>query len=987
MASGKVIVAAGQGSIPLRVHDHRGNPVEILLNDVLFLPDGNHNLLSYPVLRQHGHRYRERDDDAEIRLSTGIRLPLDRRFDGIDYLRCVSNNMENIATTATAMMIHNDPGIERIHMRMGHLNLQALKDLGLIDVVDPEFFCHTCALSKSARHSISKKADARQLPPGKLIHTDFAGPFEVPTSGGMKYAIVFIDDRTRYNFVYLMKSPKECLLKFRLVIHDFAELNVAIGQGSVLQADNHSNYRNTAFSTFCKDRGIIQRYSPPHSQAKNGIAERFWRTAVESARAMITNAHLTKPFWGVAVIHAAFLKNISPHAALPQATDTPYYLLRNDHFQHYDKLLTFGSAAYVHLEKGHRKKLDPKARAGVYIGFAERTACHRVFIPAQSSTVESMHVTFTENFIDNEPTNPAHGPADTDNDSATVDDGEESADIAMIQYSFSSPTDNVHDVLVLAASQLNPDPNSIQEAMDSDASDHWMVAVQEELTAHEINGTWTVLQRTEIPSGAKPLRCRFVFKTKRDEHGDIQRYKARLCARGFTQRPGIDYSEVFSPVAQRESIRIFLSVCAANAMPVHLLDVTTAFLNPPVEELLFMEPPPTLQLGPDKVLKLNKSLYGLKQASRCWSDCLADWFEQDGFKRSLSDPCIFTKRNGTHDTIMAAVWVDDIIFAASGSSLIEEFVSSISSTFKLKYYGRISHCLGMRIRQSPSNSCISIDQDQPVLDILERFGMAESRSVKTPLAAGTALQKYDTVATPSETLLGVEEASLFREITGSLLYLVCCTRIDLAVAVNQLSQVMAAPTITHMTAAKHILRYLNCHRSIPIVYRRQRETKSNVLEAYVDATWATVPHNKRSITGYAILLNGAVVSWKTAVQRCVCLSSTEAEYLALSTVTREIMYLRQLLEELGSPQTAATLVHEDNKPAIFIATNPATTAKSKYIALRYHFVRDAVKDKVIRLQYTESKQQRADLLTKIIEHGHAKYLLDLLVGSVDEGEC
>ena len=241
VASGKVIVAAGQGSVPLRVHDHRGNPVEILLKDVLFLPDGNHNLLSYPVLRQHGHRYRERDDDAEIRLSTGIRLPLDRRFDGIDYLRCVSNNMENIATTATAMMIHNDPGIERIHMRMGHLNLQALKDLGLIDVVDPEFFCHTCALSKSARHSISKKADARQLPPGKLIHTDFAGPFEVPTSSGMKYGIVFIDDRTRYNFVYLMKSPKECLLKFRLVIPDFAELNVAIGCSSIRFRQSHNN--------------------------------------------------------------------------------------------------------------------------------------------------------------------------------------------------------------------------------------------------------------------------------------------------------------------------------------------------------------------------------------------------------------------------------------------------------------------------------------------------------------------------------------------------------------------------------------------------------------------------------------------------------------------------------------------------------------------------------------------------------------------------
>jgi hypothetical protein len=269
-----------------------------------------------------------------------------------------------------------------------------------------------------------------------------------------------------------------------------------------------------------------------------------------------------------------------------------------------------------------------------------------------------------------------------------------------------------------------------------------------------------------------------------------------------------------------------------------------------------------------------------------------------------------------------------------------------------------------------------VDQEHYIEQLLAHHAMDKCKPVGTPLPVRTVLCKYTANSTSEEDqLLSEKEAYRFREITGSLLLLVMCARPDLAVATNQLTQQMAMPTQAHMRAAKHVLRYLRGSSTVALHY----SASPSVLHGYVDASFGN-EHKARSVSGHVFLLNGAAVSWKSRVQRTVALSSAEAEYMSLSDAVRECIYLRHLLADMKGDVQGPTVMYEDNQPCIHIANNPVTSSRTKHINIRYHFTREAVFNKEIRLVYCATENMLADALTKIVPKPVHEYLRGLING-------
>ena len=983
LANGDCVSSAGVGTVPLLVSSRDGM-ISIELRDVLLMPGAKYNLLSVSRLTAAGGSLVANKDGAILHLP--------------------GNRSLSLVSTSGLLWLHGSPAHDgrkpasafatktvsplTLHRRLAHLNEDAMRAAGLLPAGKELPFCEPCVLGKSKRAAVSKSAAPRDLKPGQLTHTDLNGPMEVDSLSGRKYAIVFVDDASRFCSIYLMSAKSEALDCFKRYVGEMKQRGVVVGQGCILQSDNDSVYRNEAFDDYCLTNGISQRFSAPHTQAENGVAERMWNTVLDAARAMLADSGLGKEFWGAALVHAAYVRNRVPTSA--KGGKVPLTLLTGKE-PDLSKLRRFGCAAYVHTERSLRAKWDPKSSRGVFVGCGPRSKTWLVYMDDSKVVRESAHVTFDEgdDAVEEEKVAERVAPASSPS-SVTVElvqqqqqqqppvvpqqDEEEEEEVDPLLMDYSSD-DASHDALLALIGHVSPsDPATIRDAMESAQADQWMAALQEEYAALQDNETWAIVPARSMPAGTRPLKSKVVFKTKYAPDGSVDRFKCRLVVKGCAQRKGIDYDEVFAPVAHHTTIRVLLSTAAARSIPVHQMDVKTAFLNPKLEEELYMEVPEGLSAPKGSVCKLLKSLYGLRQAPRYWNQELDRWMASAGLSRSGTDPCLYVQHLDSGCYLYVTVWVDDLLIASEDGAAVDAFKAAISKRFKMSDLGLAHHCLGMRIVQDPAKAMVSIDQEQYVKELLAKQGMADCRAVSTPLPVRAEL----TAGAIDDGDLQLDEdcAHRFREITGSLLYLVACTRPDLAVATNQLSRCMKAPFQSHLTAAKHVLRYLKGCSSLGLCYHGPPSD----LHGFADATWGSKQPKPYSVGGYVFRLNGAAVSWKTKKQTRIALSSAEAEYMSLCEATRECIYLRHLLRDMGIAPTGPTEMFEDNQPCIHIANNPVTSSRTKHVDLSYHFIRESIQDGAIKVVYCPTTEMIADEMTKILARPQHEKLRALIMG-------
>jgi hypothetical protein len=444
-----------------------------------------------------------------------------------------------------------------------------------------------------------------------------------------------------------------------------------------------------------------------------------------------------------------------------------------------------------------------------------------------------------------------------------------------------------------------------------------------------------------------------VYRIKRKADGTVERYKARLVAQGYTQQEGVDFFDTFSPVAKLTTMRLLLAIAAAQGWFLKQLDVDNAFLHGDLNEEVYMKLPPGLQPEfPNQVCRLQKSLYGLRQASRQWFSKLSNALVSLGFRHSEYDHSLFTKsQNGSFTALL--VYVDDIILTGNSLSSIESVKNFLHATFKIKDLGDLKYFLGLEV--SRSHKGIHLCQRKYALDILSETGLLAAKKCSTPMVRDSK-PLYDSSAPP-------HDPTAYRRIIGKLLYLTN-TRPDISFAVQQLSQFMQHPTIHHYEAAMRILRYI---KSAPAQGLFFPSESSLQLKAFSDSDWASCLTTRRSITGFCIFLGSSLVSWRSKKQTTVSRSSSEAEYRALASTTCELQWLTYLLQDLQVSFIQPALLYCDSQSARHIAFNPTFHERTKHIDIDCHVVRQQLQAGLFHLLPISSANQLADFFTKALE--------------------
>ncbi len=499
--------------------------------------------------------------------------------------------------------------------------------------------------------------------------------------------------------------------------------------------------------------------------------------------------------------------------------------------------------------------------------------------------------------------------------------------------------------------------------MESSEGEQWQKAMDEEHTALVKNDTYDLVLP---PKKCKIVKTKWVFKRKFAGDGKIQRYKARLVAKGHTQKKGLDFHDTFAPVARLTSIRVIAAISAYKKHRVYQSDVDSAYLNSLIDTEIYMEQPPGYvqkRGGVILVCCLKKSIYGLKQAGRLWNAMYNDKLMALGFTRSTADPCIYT-RTTAEGQVTIGVYVDDTV-KTGPEPAIARFNRELAASFSVKELGLAKFIVGVQIGQNSQGT--SLTQSTYIKRLVEDLGLEKSRPVYVPISGGDVADlanKETATLTNSTTDNEPVDTTLYRNIIGRIMYAMVGTRPDIAYAVSVLAKYTSRPTAKHLRIAKKLVAYLNTTDTYCMTY----EPKDGPVElvGYSDSDWGADKEDRCSIGGYMFLFNGTPVSWRSKKQATVALSSTEAEYMALTAAAKEAVWLCHLLKDLGFEQEGPTTIYEDNQGTITIAQNPCNHERTKHIDIQYHFTRERIESGEIALEYCPTSEQLADLFTKAL---------------------
>jgi transposase InsO family protein len=1014
---GSSVSAVGRGDvqIDLPLGDKR---TAITLRNTLYAPKMAFTLISTNRIASAGFAVLFEDRLCKI-LSPEPNRKVIATIPQTDGLYSLAARSQPIANVAAVKRTVYD-----LHKALGHVSqtavAHAVKD-GLVEGVELDStsipaFCDACTKAKATRQPFPEESKNRARTYGELVHTDLWGPAQTPSTMGCSYYISFTDDFSRETTVTFLKQKSEALTAFK---HYEATVTTQHPGTRLrkIRSDRGGEYLSAEFDQYLKDRGIQRQLTVHDSPQQNGVAERLNRTLVEHARAMLLAHDLPKSLWAEAINYATWLKNRLPSKAIPG--HTPYELVHGSK-PNLAQAHEFGARVYVHLLGVG--KLEAKAEEGIFVGVDEQSKGYRILWPHRRRVSVERNVSFVPSSVVVAADVPDEGDSEAAPNASTTNTNVQNVtpQIQMpstppkaLQRPITPPAPrssqtrhppgyyaalNRGEAASLAASDVvepvepyfedtpltnyalaaaDPEPTLKQALSGPDAAE-WQEAIDYELGQLEKLRTWDIVDVP--PKRINLIPCHFVLATKCGPNGEKLKLRARLVANGQRQQYGIDYNETFAPTSNMTAIRAVLATAARRDWEIHQVDIKSAYLHAEVKEDIYMRPPPGYLKPEDegKVLKLLRSLYGLKQAGFEWSEELEKFFMDVGFTRSQVDRAVYLKRFLDEHTVIT-VSVDDMAVTSRYLQHIEAFKNQLRERFEISDLGELTWLLGLKVERNRQARMITLSQNAYVDTILERFRLTEAKSALTPMDASEVLSADQSPTTEAErdTMQDVP----YQRGIGSLMYAATSTRPDIAFAVAILSQFMRNPGRTHWEAAKHVMRYLKGSADLGLTIG----ASDTGLEAYVDADWASQPH-RHSMSGYVIFLHGGPIAWSARKQSIIALSTAEAEYIALTTVAREILYLQTLLSELYEPVDLPTTIYCNNQSAIALATNGKFYARTKHIDICFHFVRDCVRNGVFELEYCPTDENVADAFTKPLSRLRHQKLRDMMgIGSARGG--
>lgn len=969
------IEVLGEGTVLVK-SKLKGNWQESRLENVLYVPDLRRNLFSEGAVTRKGYIIIKNKESAQIIKNNEVVMSAHLRENNLYELDIKAIIQES------CNIVQSD--IKVWHERLGHLNVKEIKNMsktGAIPVVltgNGNFVCEACQYGKQARNPF-KKSMRGATQAGDIVYSDVCGPMSESSVSGSHYFVLFKDGATSYRHVYFLKHKDEvleCFKKYNAIVNNRFQHDVRI-----LHTDNGREYVNKEFKNFLEIKGITHECTAPYTPQQNGRSERELRTIMESARSMLYAKDIPMNLWAEAVDCAVYLLNRSSSS---QTIDVSPYELWFNQRPNLNHIRIFGSVGYVHIPNEKRKKLDKKSTKMMLVGYEQEN--YRMYDQNTKKITVSRDVRFDELSSVTEPRrNYAEinidGQAEEDQQTRTPQQStlDESDTLEASSSDESMKSSEDQDVCYQPASNtgmtLRPRknknmevnlteinvPETYEEAVTGLEKKNWKKAIEDELKSHEKNNTWNIVDRTP----KKPITCKWVFSIKKNKEGEIERYKARLCARGFSQIKGMDYKETFSPTSRYDSIRLILSIAAKENLEIEQFDVKTAFLYGDLLEEIYMEVPEGVEADSSKVCKLNKSLYGLKQSPRCWNKKFTLFLTTYGFKPCHADNCIFVGYFNNIQVLLI-IYVDDGLLLSENKDILSVILNDLGNNFEIRTL-KLNSFVGMEINKTPGR--ISISQRYYIESVIKKFNLTEAKGCSTPVDVNVKLSKNED---ENDTV----NSFPYREAVGALIFLSSVSRPDITYAVNLVSRYVSNPGAIHVNAVKRIIRYLITTKDVSIVYENGTE-----LIGYSDSDFAGDIDSRKSNTGYLFLMNGGPVTWASRKQNTVALSTTESEYMAASDAAREILWLRQFLLDIGKPQNTVTL-KIDSQSAIKLIHNPVFHKRSKHIDVRYNFIREKVELKIINIEYVESSYQLADFLTKALPLSRFNFIRDSIMNSV-----
>ncbi|KAL3680458.1 hypothetical protein R1sor_023414 [Riccia sorocarpa] len=843
--------------------------------------------------------------------------------------------------------VENDGSSALWHRRLGHVHLKAIqevqrKDLvvGLprIDAANEKSVCEWCMMGKQTKKSytaVGKRAEDARL-------------------------------------VYFLKSKDEALMAFRVYK---AEAEKHTGKEiKILRSDGSGEYLGHEFIGFCQENGIRRQVTTPYTPQLNGVAERKNRTICEAARTMLCEGGVSKWFWEEAVSTAVRVQNCLPSTAIPGFTPNERWFGTKSDVSYFR---VFGSRCYVQIAKEKRKKFDQKSRSCTFMGYSAEGKGYKCWDSSGRRMLISTNVVFDEDKVFSRNEDPgfirddllvkdlepegvivstlaaaptvntvaavqAMGPQNqrvTSSSSSTSQNagtsgssssqsvrlGGVAAGAADDFVSVQRPSpDRVYTRRNRTAAGVNrprdrrptrkvvenaemylgthmcfllEEPTGIEEALEGAERAQWAEAARSELSSMKENDVWNLIA---LPTGRKVVDWRWVLRKKMTAEGTVQRYKARLVAKGYTQIRGVDYKETFSSVVAMDSFRAVIALAPAEDWEVQQMDVDTAFLNGSLEEEIYMRQPP----GFEKFDSFLKEI---------------------GFVESSADDNVYIKKT-RESMLVVLLYVDDMLLIGDDKGEVNKLKGVMSSRFKMKDLGEVDMFQAIKVRRDRKQRSVTLSQSRYVQLLLEKFSMVDCKPVDIPMSPGLRLFQDDLRETK-----GLDVP--YRELVGSLMYLMACTRPDLCFAVVTLSQFNDRFQEEHWKLAKQMLHYLQGTKDLGLQYGLDKDPQ--VLTGSVDTSFGTNAKG-RSTTGYCFRLHGGAIHWSSKKQSLVTVSTAEAEYVGMSAAVRRLVKYTKLLGDIIGEEIREVPMQVDNQSAIRIALKPSFRSRrytSRFITI------------------------------------------------------
>jgi hypothetical protein len=945
----------------------------------IFLNNASHKLLAMSPMISDGWSFVIEKD-----VCTG------RNKDGIQLMFNLNNGLYE-RDEVTCFHVEEDADPYLVHCALGHSSIEKIRKTlpertKLWDKNISFSDCETCVMANMKKKGSNRKGsnhpNKENLKKGEYWCLDLIGPMETTSTNGVpRYILNCVDFVTRFGMAYpIVDKRSETLANAvsKLVIYCRNKINVNI---RIVHCDQGTEFIGN-FDLKMTELGInVSRGAPDSSVIHNGIIERRNRSLVSMLRCNLLHLNLPTKLWKNLVHICNQTLNKLYHEGI---NDIPYKLFHGVEPTFDYNII--GSKCYYHnMETG---KLSKRSRMGFYLGEADGSLDGVIaiynkstdeIIQTRSFKVYNNQGIGSDKLYVGLKVEVAHNDGNWYAGFIREIHTDQKGTKYFIKF-LDNDEDWFEDVENIRKMEINTllntsiitTPTTIKEAKSAEDSDFWKRAILNEWDNLFKMNVFKIIKKSEIDQLPRIMKTKYVFKVKYDEHGVFEKRKCRLTACGYSQLEGIDFVETSSPVISKDEFRVLMNIAVQLNMKINKFDVQSAFLEADSDSELYINIPSDLDwLGLKEkfegaaCLQLNKQLYGTKQASRTFYRHMKNELKSIEFLPCQASPCIFKHKN---KLMYVGLYVDDliVIYLEEDQEIMSKQLSKLGLKMRLKDLGEPTSFLNQRILRNPDS--MNISQQIYVDDIVKKFELIESKSVKVPI------DDINTEDIDGEIL---DDNKLYQSMLGCCLYMVQCTRPDIAVAVSVLGSHSTKPSKKQLNMLKKVVKYLKGTKNLGIRYVAKNDREPLKLIAYSDSDYAAAT-DRRSRSGILIFINDGLVDWASNKQKSVSLSTCEAEYIAMASAARKLYWLTQLLDEMNIPYQVPIL-KVDNQAAKNVAINDTSSKRTKHIDVRHHYVREMVNNNKLKIEYVSTDNMLSDIMTKVLNTKNFEYQRDRIL--------